>query len=180
MNLIDYSLLETSVNAAEKQKQTRKTPALRERVYSQLARAQKLADEGNVTEGMAVLEKIKNRQNQLNSYENAMLWNFIGFIQYSEENISAAVDAFKAVIEQEPIPEALEMSTVFSLAQLSMSLERYEDTIAYLDRWETLANDKTNRASAFTLRANAMYANKQYQPALTAIDAAIAALEDGK
>ena len=180
MNLIDYSLFESSVNAAEKQKKTRKTPALRERVYSQLARAQKLADEGNVTEGMAVLEKIKNRQNQLNSYEKAMLWNFIGFIQYSEENISAAVDAFKAVIEQEPIPEALEMSTVFSLAQLSMSLERYEETIAYLDRWETLANDKTNRASALTLRANAMYASRQYQPALKAIDAAIAALEDGK
>ena len=180
VNVSDHSLIGPEVNAEEQVKKTRKTPALRERVYSQLARAQKLADEGNISEGMAILEKVKGRQNQLNSYETAMLWNFIGFIQYSEENIPAAINAFKNVIAQEPIPEALELSTTFSLAQLSMSLERYGETIEYLNQWENLASDKTNRASAYTLRANALYANRKYPEALSAIEGAIAELENGK
>ncbi len=162
------------------EKKTRKTPALRERVYSQLARAQNLADEGQVEEGMAILNTIKGRQSQMNEYEIAMLWNFIGFIEYSQENVAEAIEAFENVIAQDAIPESLEMSTLFSLAQLSMSLEQYSNTIAYLDRWESLATDKTSRSSAFNLRANALYANKQYDAALSAIEGAIADLKEGK
>ena len=174
----EISLISSDVFAEEKK--TRKTPALRERVYSQLARAQKLADEGQVEEGLAILNKIKGRQNQMNAYEVAMLWNFIGFIEYSRENVAEAIAAFENVIAQEAIPESLEMSTLFSLAQLSMSLEEYSKTLSYLDRWESLATDKTNRTSAFNLRANALYANKQYEDALSAIDSAIAALKEDK
>lgn len=180
INVSDNSFINNEIKAEEKKKKTRKTPALRERVYSQLARAQKLADEGKVAEGMEILNTVKKRQRQMNSYEIAMLWNFIAFIEYSQENIPSAIEAFKNVIAQENIPESLEMSTVFSLAQLSMALENYSETLSYLDRWEGLASEKTNRASAFTLRANAMYANKQYKDALAAIDAAIAELKDGK
>lgn len=161
-------------------KKTRKTPALRERVYSQLARAQKLADEGKVAEGMEVLESIKARQRTMNSYEIAMMWNFIAFIEYNEQKIPQAVNAFKNVIAQENIPESLEMSTLFSLAQLSMAIEKYDETIIYLDQWEELASERTNRSSALTLRANALYAHKKYTEALAAIDDGIAALTDGK
>ena len=44
--ITEISLMSNDVLAEEKK--TRKTPALRERVYSQLARAQKLADEGQM------------------------------------------------------------------------------------------------------------------------------------
>ena len=59
-----------TVQAAEKQKTTR-VPALREKVYSQLARAQKLADDGDSKAGLDALDSIQARSSSMNSYEIA-------------------------------------------------------------------------------------------------------------
>ena len=63
------------VYAESQSKQSVKVPAMRNRVYAQLARAQKLADEGVKLEGFDVLDEVKDRIDSLNSYEKAMLWN---------------------------------------------------------------------------------------------------------
>ncbi len=71
---------------AEEQK-TKRVPALREKVYSQLARAQKLADDGDAKAGLAALDSIKERSSSMNSYEIAMMHNFYGFIYYNENDL---------------------------------------------------------------------------------------------
>ncbi|TQV88375.1 tetratricopeptide repeat protein [Aliikangiella coralliicola] len=186
-NLLNSGLLNTdahsvngfSVSAAEKKsnKKTRKTPAMREKVYSQLASAQKLADDGKIQEGLAVLERLKSRAKQLNSYEKAMMWNFLGFIHYGNEksdgsNIGQAIAAFSQVVAQKNIPESLELSTLFSLAQLSMQTEKYQQALNYLSRWEKLKDGELS-GNALVLKANANYAMKKYQSALQAITLAI-------
>lgn len=118
-------------NAAEqegatKQRASKKVPAMRNRVYSQLARAQKLADEGNKAEGLAVLGEVKERIEQLNSYEKAMLWNFYGFMYYGDDDLVNAISSFEKVVAQEAIPESLYLSTTYSLAQLAMQQEDYK------------------------------------------------------
>ena len=62
--------------------QTERVPALREKVYGQLARAQEQADNGNVQEGLSILSDIEGKADSMNSYERAMLWNFYGFMYY--------------------------------------------------------------------------------------------------
>ena len=47
------------------EEQTKRVPALREKVYSQLARAQKLADDGDAKAGLAALDSIKERVHQV-------------------------------------------------------------------------------------------------------------------
>jgi hypothetical protein len=160
--LFSFSVAIQSVEAAEKptQRKTRKTPAMRERIYSQLARAQKLADEGKVTEGLEVLDRVKSRIDQINSYEKAMLWNFYGFIYYSQNDTASAVASFEKVVEQTNIPESLELSTLFSLAQLQMAAENYKETIKYLDRWAAIKGELSD--NALVLKANAYYAMKNY------------------
>jgi len=157
---------------ATKKRKTRKTPAMRERIYSQLARAQKLADENKVDEGLAVLDNVKSRANQLNSYEKAMLWNFYGFIYYGKEDSENAVKAFEKVVEQKNIPESLELSTLFSLSQLSMAAENYTDALAYLDQWVKIKDGKFSD-NALILKANAHYALKQYSESLNAVTMAV-------
>ena len=70
---------------------SKKVPAMRNRVYAQLARAQKLADEGDNIEGFEVLAEVEERVDSLNSYERAMLFNFYGFMYYANEDITANV-----------------------------------------------------------------------------------------
>lgn len=158
---------------AKTKKKTRRTPALRAKVYTQLARAQKLADEGKITEGLEALDNIARKASSMNSYEKAMMWNFYAFIYYNQENYAKAVEYFENLVNEENIPESLEQNTLFSMAQLYMILENYEQTIAYVDRWAaTQAGGMP--AKAHLIKAQAYYQLKDYQQSLTSISQAIA------
>ncbi len=155
------------------EKKTRKTPALRERVYAQLARAQKLADEGDVAKGLAVLDSVRNKADTMNSYERAMMWNFYGFIYYNQQDYKSAVDYFDKLVNENNIPESLEVNTLFSLAQLEMMQGHFAKTIAYIERWEALQTDEAN-SKGLILKAQAYYQAKDYQAALPNINKVIA------
>ena len=159
-----------------------KVPAMRNRVYAQLARAQKLADEGDRIEGFNVLDEVKEQIDSLNSYEKAMLFNFYGFMHYGAENYAAAMDSFENVVKQEAIPASLRLSTLYSLAQLAMQQEKYDLTLSYLAKWQKL-NDKDLTSSQEMLFAQVYYQNKDYKKSqahvLKAISIAKAAGERG-
>ncbi|WP_213609879.1 hypothetical protein [Pseudoalteromonas sp.] len=160
-----------SVYAAQEQK-TKRVPALREKVYSQLARAQKLADDGDVKGGLEALDSIKARSSSMNSYEVAMMHNFYGFIYYNENDLIKAIASFEKVIAEEAIPESLRLSTTFSLAQLAMANSDYKKVIAFLDQWDAI-NTKPKTDAYYLLRAQTYYQLKDYKQGLSYITQAI-------
>jgi len=147
---------------------TKKVPSLRNKVYSQLARAQKLADDGKVDEGLAALDDIQRKASSMNDYEVAMMYNFYGFIHYNQNNLPKAMVAFELVVAQETIPESLKLSTLFSLAQLAMADGKYEKVGTYLARWDKI-NTKPKTDAYYVLKSQALYQNKQYQASLESI-----------
>nr|WP_278404721.1 hypothetical protein [Pseudoalteromonas ruthenica] len=166
--------------SAHAEQKIKRVPALRDKVYSQLARAQKLADDGDVKGGLAALDSVKERASSMNSYEKAMMYNFYGFIYYNENRLGEAIEAFENVVAQTDIPESLTLSTLFSLAQLSMANDDYQGVIDYLTRWDKV-NTKAQPDSYYVLKSQAYYQMSQYQDALAAINTAIALAEkDGK
>jgi len=160
-----------TVQAAEQQKTTR-VPALREKVYSQLARAQKLADDGDSKAGLAALDSIQARSSSMNSYEIAMMHNFYGFIYYNENDLVKAIASFEKVIAEDGIPETLRLSTTFSLAQLAMANSDYKKVIAFLDKWDAI-NTKPKTDAYYLLRAQTYYQLKDYAQGLSYISQAI-------
>ncbi|WP_241970621.1 tetratricopeptide repeat protein [Idiomarina aquatica] len=157
--------------------QTERVPALREKVYSQLARAQTVADEQGNAQGIEVLNEVASRADSMNSYERAMLWNFFGFMYYDNGDTAKAIDYFGKVVAEQPIPESLQKSTLFSLAQLALSDGQYDKSLNYLGQWRQLA-DADELPKAWVLEAQAMYQNGRYQDALEPIQKAIAKAED--
>jgi len=168
---MSYSNVSTAYAAAEAKKSI-KVPAMRNRVYTQLARAQQLADEGQKLEGFEVLGQVKERIDSLNSYEKAMLWNFYGFMYYGNNDLAMAIDCFQKVIKQETIPEPLRLSTLYSLAQLTMQLEDYKQTLVHLRQWQSL-NSKSLTSDQHMLFAQVHYQNKSYELSLSAVEAAL-------
>ena len=83
---------------------TRRTPALRSKVYEQLARAQEKADAGSIPEAVEILDVVQDKSSSMNSYELAMMYNFYGFIYYNDEQYDKALENFAKVVEQQPIP----------------------------------------------------------------------------
>lgn len=150
----------------------KRTPALREQVYSQLARAQEAADNGQVQEGLAILRAVEGKADSMNSYERAMLWNFYGYLYYEQDDMANAIQYFSKVVDESPIPESLEQNTLYSLAQLSLGQGNYDQVLSYLDRWQALVGDEqANKADV--LRAQALYQQGDFNAALTPIKRAI-------
>ena len=152
--------------------QTERVPALREKVYSQLARAQSVADEQNNAAGIAVLREIESRADSMNSYERAMLWNFFGFMHYDNGDTTKAIEYFGKVVNETPIPASLKKSTLFSLSQLALSDGQYQKSLTYLSDWKTLAEEK-ELAKAWILEAQVYYQKGDYAAALEPIQRAL-------
>ena len=142
---------------------SKKVPAMRNRVYTQLARAQQLADEGDKIEGFEVLAEVEERLDSLNSYERAMLFNFYGFMYYANDDITLAVDSFNKVIAETAIPNSLIISTLYSLAQLSMQHQNYKAALVYLTQWRETRSQLLKAPKELTGTQEMLFAQVYYQ-----------------
>lgn len=171
------------INAQEikVERKTKRVPTLRSKVYDQLSRAQGLADAGNQVEAFAVLDNVKSKASSMNSYEQAMMYNFYGFIHYEAQNYDQAIEAFENVVQQQPIPDTFEQATLFSLAQLHMMRGNYDQTIAKIEQWEAIQKSlyptKDIPAKNLVLKAQAMYQKQDYAMASDYINAAVEQVE---
>ena len=165
-----------SIAYAASKQETTKVPAMRDRVYTQLARAQKLADGGDKAAGLEVLEAVKRKIDSLNSYEKAMLWNFYGFMYYGQEDIPNAIRSFENVVAQEAIPETLRVATLYSLAQLAMQKQDFAQSLEFLKQWQEV-NNKPLQASQHILFAQVYYQNKQFDDSIKHINTAVTMTE---
>ena len=164
-----------SQNVSKKHRSV-KVPAMRNRVYTQLARAQKLADDGDKIAGFDVLDDVQDRIDTLNSYEKAMLWNFYGFMYYGNDDIDNAIDSFKNVVAEQAIPQSLYLSTLYSLTQLAMQQENYSQALTFLKQWQ-LSNAKKLTANQQLLFAQIYYQSKQFKQSLAYVNKAILTVE---
>lgn len=156
------------------QQETRKTPAMRERVYSRLSEAQECADEGDMDCARELLDRVREMSN-LNSYEIAQMWNFYAFIYFTQDNYREATRAYENVLQQPELPLGLETTTMFTLTQLYFQEERFEESLGMLDRWFALT--PTPAPDPYILKAQIYYSLERFQegiePTRTAIQIAM-------
>ncbi|MDT0583149.1 tetratricopeptide repeat protein [Brumicola blandensis] len=154
------------------ERKTRRVPALRSRVYEQLSRAQTAGDAGNVGEAIEILDEVKDKQSSMNAYEQSMMYNFYGFIYYNSDQLDKAIESFELAVQQQPIPEKYEQTTLFSLAQLHMAQGNFDESIRKLEQWEAL-NNGVIPPKNYVLKAQAHYQNKNYSESARYIEQAI-------
>ena len=174
----------SSAVAQEKKKdtrETRRTPALRNKVYEKLAEAQTAAEAKDYVLAGQVLDAMIEGEGKraLNSYELANVYNLYAFLRYSVEDYRGALKYYKLVIQQPDIPLAMEINTQFTVAQLYFVQEDWPAGIDALLEWFALT-DKPN-ANAYILLSQGYYQTKQYDKALDNVKIAIDLYEtDGK
>jgi len=164
--------------AAKKQRETRRTPALRNKVYERLAEAQAFAEAKNYGEAQGILDDMiaNDGKNALNSYELANVFNLYAFLRYSAEDYNGALRYYQKVISQPDIPLAMEINTRFTVAQLYFVQEQWNDGIKALLQWFDLT-DKPN-ANAYVLLSQGYYQIKDYDRSLENVKIAIKMYED--
>ena len=162
-------------------RETRRTPALRNKVYERLAEAQTLAEAKDYAGASAILNDMisEDGKQALNSYELANVYNLHAFLSYANENYPQSLRYYEQVIAQPDIPLAMEINTRFTIAQLYYVQEKWQQGIDALLMWFEM-NEKPN-AGAYVLLAQGYYQVKRYDMALDNVETAIAMHEgEGK
>ena len=165
----------TAQDAPKKERETRKTPALRNNIYERLAEAQAFAEAKQYTEAEAVLNDMldaTSKKSKLNRYELANVYNTYAYLRYAVEDYDGALNYYQKVIDQRPeIPLALEINTLYTVAQLYFLQENWRKGIDTLNTWMSVTD--TPSTNAYVLLANGYFQLKDYDKSLSNIQIAI-------
>lgn len=155
------------------QRETRRTPALRNNVYEKLSEAQEAAEAKDMGTAQEVLDELLGAggKSELNSYELANVWNMYAFIYYERGDYANALKAYERVVSQPEIPLAMEINTRFTIAQLYFVQEQWQRGIDALNQWLQMT-DSPN-PNAYVLLAQGYYQLKDYNRALSNVERAI-------
>jgi tetratricopeptide (TPR) repeat protein len=150
----------------QEQRETRRTPALRNKVYEQLAEAQAFIENKQYKEALEILFRMESAggKRELNSYELANLYNLFAFVYYSQEDYPKALKAYEDVVAQADIPIAMEINTRYTIAQLYFVMEDWRKGIAALQDWFKVTDNPS--AQAYILLGQGYYQLKDYDKAL--------------
>lgn len=164
-----------SAQEPKKERETRKTPALRNNIYEKLAEAQVFAEAKQYVEAQEVLDDMldaTSKKSKLNGYELANVYNTYAYLRYVVEDYEGALNYYQKVIDQRPdIPLALEVGTLYTVAQLYFLQEKWERGIDTLIQWMSLS--ETPSTNAYVLLANGYFQLKDYDRSLENIQIAI-------
>ena len=165
----------TAQDGSKNERETRKTPALRNNIYEKLAEAQAFAEAKQYVEAEAVLNDMldaTSKKSKLNRYELANVYNTYAYLRYAVEDYDGAVDYYQKVIDQRPeIPLALEINTLYTVAQLYFLQENWRKGIDTLNTWMSVTD--TPSTNAYVLLANGYFQLKDYDKSLSNIQIAI-------
>ncbi|MEK9589133.1 MAG: tetratricopeptide repeat protein [Gammaproteobacteria bacterium] len=161
--------------SGRKKEKTRKTPALRNNIYEKLAEAQTFAEAKDYAAAEEILNEMldaTSKKSKLNAYELANVYNTYAFLRYAVEDYKGALNYYQKVIDQRPqIPVALEVGTLFTIAQLHFLQENWEKGIDTLNQW--MAVTEIPNTNAYVLLANGYFQLKDYDRSLENIQIAI-------
>ena len=125
--------------AAEEEQDNRKmrrVPSMSEATFKKLAEAQEFIDAKDLDGAIGVLNGMLDRSRRYNGNEIGQIHNMLGFVYFSKEDYGRAISHYEVVVGQgDDIPEGLETTTLYTLAQLNFVDERYSEALRYMQLW---------------------------------------------
>ncbi|KEQ18225.1 tetratricopeptide repeat protein [Endozoicomonas numazuensis] len=147
--------------------------AMSESVYRALESIRDQVNQTQYQEAQTELQLLLKDNSRLSSYEKAQIWNLTGYTFYLQDNYPKAVNAYKEVLKQEDLPDALKLSTGRTLAQLWFSTGKYQEALQ--QAIAVTANQKTQDTGLNVLMAHCLYQLKDYQESAKMIQSTISA-----
>jgi tetratricopeptide (TPR) repeat protein len=161
---------QASLNSALAQEATTQTVAMSQEVFERLQEAQSLIESKQYAGGQAILAKLRAKP-KLSTYETAQLWNLSGYAYYLQENYVASIDAYKNVLAQSDVPEAIVQSTLKTLSQLYFTVEDYRSALNTVKRLMAAISEPS--ADVYMLLGQAHFQLKEYKQAIAPLTTAI-------
>jgi len=165
-------LVASPVTAQEKkERKTKQTVAMSQQVYEKLMEIQELVESDQHAAAQALMKEIHQGKKKLSPYESAQIWNLSGYDYYLQERYPDAIRSYEQVLKQPELPEALQQSTLKTLAQLHFTVENYELALDTIKRLMAVVAEPA--ADVFMLLGQAHFQMENYEQAIPPITTAI-------
>lgn len=125
---------------AAAQEPTRRTMAMREKVYDKLSRAQQAVEQEDWEEAFDLLEDVE-KMKDLQPHEKAQLYTAYGYAYFARQDYPRSIENYEKVLHQEDLPEAMLSNTRYTLAQLWFHSENYAKAAGHLESWLAAAEN---------------------------------------
>ncbi len=173
--LAEIGFAGASVQAEEEKKKkqkTRRVPSMSEAVYKKLGTGQEAIDLKDYVTALEVVNGALERRKRYNENEIANLYNMLGYIYYLQDDYDGAIREYKRVAAAgDKIPEGLETTTLYTIAQLSYVQENYDDALKYMEIWISKAVNPSAAPRIFL--ATVYYQKKDYERAVEQMELGI-------
>jgi tetratricopeptide (TPR) repeat protein len=140
-----------------------------EKTYKALEEAQALIEAEDWAGARLVLEELRARK--LSSYEEAQALNLISYTWYEEGDLDAAAAHYAEALALPELPESMQITLLLSLAQISLSAEKYADAERYLRELMTLPDQE--KPTHKVLLAAALMGQDRFEEALEPLRSAV-------
>lgn len=161
----------------EPPRNTRRVPSMSEATFKKLAEAQEHVDNKDLDSAARVLEGMLDRSRRYNGNEIGQIHNMLGFVYFSKEDYPKAISHYEVVVNQgEDIPEGLETTTLYTLAQLNFVDEQFNEALRYMRIWLSKANNPGPEPHIFM--GQVYYQMDDYPNSTTQIEKGIAVAQE--
>lgn len=155
---------------------TKVTEKISPAVFKVMTEAQLALEAKDFVQAEAVMAELQQKQDKLNDYERAQMFNFLAAIHYEQGRTEQTIKDYISIIRLQNPPEQLYQNSLFRLAQLYFVQEDYARSVKVLNKWMALQTLGI-RPEAYMLKAQAYYQQDLYAEAEAPI---LAALKEAK
>ncbi|MEJ8569215.1 tetratricopeptide repeat protein [Elongatibacter sediminis] len=168
--LAGFLLTAAATAVAQEDRKTKQTVAMSQQTYEKLTEVQELVEAKDYAGAENLLREMRGNE-RLSDYERAQIWNLTGYSYYLQERYSDAINAYEQVLRQPELPEALQLATLKTMAQLQFTVENYEAALSTVRRLMAAVPEPS--ADVYMLEGQALFQMNRYQEALKPIKTAV-------
>jgi len=132
---------------------------------------EKEEDDPDWAEARRILTELLNQRAELKSYDRSVMWNYWGYIYFSDEDYDQAMYAYEQLLKEPEATIPLRTSSLLTLAQLNLVKENWDKGIRLILQWMDEVENIT--AQSYYLLASAYFQKEDYVRSRSSMEEAI-------
>jgi len=144
---------------------------MRQKVYESLVEIQELVEADQFQPALEKIQEIQSGKKKMSPYETAQIFNLQAYTYYLMEDYKRSISSYEKVLQQPELPEALQQSTLKTLAQLHFTVEDYDKALETINRLMAVVAEPS--PDIYMLQGQAYFQMGDYDKALVPIKTAI-------
>ena len=132
---------------------------------------EKEEDDPDWAEARRILTELLNQRAELKSYDRSVMWNYWGYIYFSDEDYDQAMYAYEQLLKEPEATIPLRTSSLVTLAQLNLVKDNWDKGIRLILQWMDEVENIT--AQSYYLLASAYFQKEDYVRSRSSMEEAI-------